>query len=81
MISEVPVTAAPTWDQDIKPLFRDWDRDEMLYLLDLWSYTDVCAYAASILERVADGTMPCDAAWPQDQIDLFGAWVAAGTPQ
>ena len=30
------------------------------------------------LERVADGSMPCDAEWPQEQIALFRAWIDTG---
>ena len=34
----------------------------MEYLFDLWSYTDVQKEAVGILERLEDGTMPCDGA-------------------
>jgi hypothetical protein len=27
---------------------------------------------------VSDGSMPCDGAWPQEQVDLFRSWVQAG---
>jgi hypothetical protein len=81
MSAEIDRSPQPTWEQDIKPMFREWDRAEMMYLLDLWSYQDVRDNAESIYDRVADGTMPCDAPWPQERIDLFGAWVSAGSPK
>jgi hypothetical protein len=27
-----------------------------------------------------NGTMPCDGAWPDEQIAAFQDWVKAGTP-
>jgi hypothetical protein len=65
---------------DIKPLFREGDRDSMTFAFDLWSYDDVSSHAAAILERLEEGTMPCDHAWPEDRIDLFRRWLAHGTP-
>jgi hypothetical protein len=81
MSAEIGRSWLPTWEQDIKPMFREWDREEMLYLFDLWSYQEVRENAEGIYNRVADGTMPCDAPWPQERIDLFGAWVSAGSPK
>jgi hypothetical protein len=52
----------------------------MLFAFDLWSYDDVSKHAAAILARLEQGTMPCDGAWPADQIDAFRRWTAAGTP-
>jgi hypothetical protein len=75
------LTLEPTWEHDIKPMFRESDREEMMYLFDLWSYKDVRDNADAIYDRVSDGTMPCDEPWPQEQIDLFGAWVEAGSPR
>ena len=48
----------------IKPLFREHDRKSMTFAFDLWSQADVQAHAAGILERLRNGTMPCDGAWP-----------------
>jgi CDGSH-type Zn-finger protein/truncated hemoglobin YjbI len=59
----------------IKPLFRPRDRDSMSFALDLWSYEDVKAHAADILERLGDGSMPCDGAWPKERIDVFERWT------
>jgi hypothetical protein len=71
----------PTWELAIKPMFREFDRDEMLYVFDLWSHGDVREYAEQIYDRVSDGTMPCDEPWSQDQINTFGTWLEAGCPE
>lgn len=65
---------------DIKPLFREDDRASMDFAFDLWSYDDVRANATLILERVEDGTMPCDEAWGEDKIESLRAWIGAGFP-
>jgi hypothetical protein len=62
----------------IKPLFREHDRKSMAFALDLWSQTDVQAHAAGILDRLRDGTMPCDGAWPADKIEVFRRWTGSG---
>lgn len=64
---------------DIKPLFREHDRQSMERAFDLWSYDDVRARASDILERVKNGTMPCDGAWPAERVQLFEHWVDRGT--
>jgi hypothetical protein len=66
--------------QDIKPLFREEDRDAMDYIFDLWSYDDVKNNAELILERIEDGTMPCDEEWPPEQIELLRSWIKEGMP-
>ncbi len=71
-----PISFAP----DVKPLFREADRDAMESHFDLWSYDDVRDAASRILAQLEDGTMPCDGAWPEDQIDLFRRWVQEGMP-
>jgi len=48
----------------------------MSFAFDLWSYADVTAHAAGILDRLRNGTMPCDGAWPQDRVELFDRWTA-----
>jgi len=52
----------------------------MQSVFDLWSYDDVSEHADSILARLRDGSMPCDAAWPDPQIDLFQRWAEGGKP-
>jgi hypothetical protein len=71
---------APSFEADIKGLFREEDRDAMEYVFDLWSYDDVRANAELIYERVEDGSMPCDEEWPDARIQLLRAWIDAGTP-
>ena len=73
-------TSTPGFAQDIKPLFREEDRDAMDYIFDLWDYNDVSTHAESIFERLDDGSMPCDKSWPTEQIDLFRRWIDAGKP-
>jgi hypothetical protein len=53
----------------------------MTFVFDLWSYDDVRANADVILTRLQDGSMPCDGAWPAEQITTFERWIAAGKPQ
>jgi hypothetical protein len=50
----------------------------MLFAFDLRSYDDVRENAEEILERLEDGSMPCDEVWPQAQIERFRAWLAGG---
>jgi hypothetical protein len=69
-----------SFEADIKPLFRERDRQSMLGHFDLWSCEDVMENKDVILERLTDGDMPCDGAWPAAQVELFREWVAAGTP-
>lgn len=66
--------------RDIRPLFRDSpDVDSMKeYGLDLSSYEHVKAKAAAIHETLADGSMPCDGPWRQENIDLFTRWMEEG---
>jgi hypothetical protein len=71
---------APGYAADVKPLFREGDRQSMLFAFDLWSYDDVSKHAAAILGRLEEGTMPCDGAWPADRVDVFRRWLAQGTP-
>jgi hypothetical protein len=74
--TEQPISFA----QDIKPLFREGDRESMKWAFDLSSYDDVAANSDAILGKLRDGTMPCDGAWPEEQVDLFQHWVDAGMP-
>ena len=69
---------APTFDRDIKPLFREGDRASMLAVFDLWSFDDVKENAGAILEAVRSGSMPCDGAWSGEKVDLLERWVEKG---
>ena len=70
----------PSYEAEVKPLFRERDREAMLAAFDLWSYDDVRANAEAILDQVAGGNMPCDGAWPDERVELFRAWIADGAP-
>ncbi len=69
-----------SFDGDIKPLFREQDRASMTFAFDLWSHEDVSRHADSILNRLQEGTMPCDGAWPPERVATFERWIAAGRP-
>ena len=69
-----------SFEQDIKPLFREHDRDSMKRAFDLWSYDDVAQHSDAIVGRLRDGTMPCDGAWPQERVAVFQRWIEAGLP-
>jgi hypothetical protein len=70
-----------TFSEHVKPLFRQRDRLSMQFAFDLWSHADVSKHAQAILERLRDGTMPCDGAWPPERVDVFERWIAAGSPE
>lgn len=75
--AEEPVSFA----RHIQPLFRPMDRQSMRRAFDLWSYDDVSRNAARILQRVANGSMPCDGAWSPDNVATLQRWIDAGTPE
>jgi CDGSH-type Zn-finger protein len=76
--------ALPTSDETvsfakhIKPLFRDRDRQSMKFAFDLWSFDDVGARADDILERLRNGSMPCDRAWSEEKVQVFQRWIDSG---
>jgi hypothetical protein len=70
-----------SYETDIKPLFREKDRDAMRFAFDLWDYDDVRDNSDDILSKVEDGSMPCDGAWSSDHVTLFQSWVTAGMPE
>ncbi len=65
---------------DIRPLFRDSPDVESMknFGLDLSSYADVKANAEAIYSRLEDGSMPCDEAWPAEQLARFKQWMDDG---
>jgi hypothetical protein len=69
------------FEKDIKPLFRERDRGSMRRFFDLWAYGDVVANGQAIADRLADGSMPCDGAWPGEQVDLFRRWLGEGAAE
>jgi hypothetical protein len=68
----------PGFEQDIRPLFREKDRQRMEWAFDLWRYEDVKANAPQILERVESGDMPCDGTWPPEHIAKLRTWMDRG---
>ena len=68
------------FDDDIKPLFREGDRNAMRFAFDLWSPEDVSTHADAILAQLQAGTMPCDGAWPAERVAVFRRWIDAGKP-
>jgi hypothetical protein len=73
--------ATPTFEDDIKPLFRERDRSSMLRMFDLWSFEDVSANADRIVAVVRSGSMPCDTRWPDEQVELLQRWVDSDKPR
>ena len=71
-------TEGVSFEQDIKPLFRPEDQESMAWALDLWSCDEVREHAATILDRLREGTMPCDGEWPDEQVQRFERWIATG---
>jgi hypothetical protein len=71
---------AVSFEQQIKPLFREGDRESMKWAFDLWSRDEVAGNSDAILDSLRNGTMPCDGAWAEEQIALFQEWVDAGVP-
>jgi hypothetical protein len=69
---------SPSYERDIKPLFREGDRSSMSFAFDLWSYDDVSANATAILGRLENGSMPCDGAWDADRVETFRRWTETG---
>jgi len=72
------VPDAPGFAADVAPLFTERDRAAMRWAFDLGSRDDVARHADAILARLADGTMPCDGAWPPERVALFRRWVETG---
>jgi hypothetical protein len=64
--------------QDVRPLFRDRYVQRMAFLFDLSSYDDVKANAERIYAALSEGSMPCDGAWPADQVALLRRWIDEG---
>jgi hypothetical protein len=74
-------TADPvSFETEVKPMFRELDRESMRSHFDLWSYDDVSEHADAILARLRAGTMPCDGAWPDADVDRFQHWAESGKP-
>jgi CDGSH-type Zn-finger protein/truncated hemoglobin YjbI len=66
------------FEAHVRPLFRERDRTSMLFAFDLWSRDDVQRHAAEILQRLRNGTMPCDGAWPDAWTGVLARWAGSG---
>jgi len=73
-------TQSLSFETDIRPLFRQYDIDEMVDIsgFDLSDYSDVKKRAKLIYTRLADGSMPCDNPWTEEKIALFKNWMDQG---
>ena len=80
MVTTAGEGGMPSFAEDVKPLFRDKDRDSMRSAFDLFDYSDVAEHADAILGALRCGKMPCDGAWPADKVETFQRWVDAGKP-
>ena len=71
---------APSFGRDIRPLFRDKDRESMMQAFDLFDFEDVAENADAIIGSLRSGQMPCDGAWPDGDVDKLQQWIDAGKP-
>jgi hypothetical protein len=69
-----------SFERDIRPLFRDKDRDSMMAAFDLFDYADVSDNADAIVGSLRGGQMPCDGVWPDADVDKLQRWIDAGKP-
>lgn len=69
-----------SFEEDIKPMFREKDVEEMKEIanFDLSAYEDVSENAEAIYARLDDGTMPCDGPWPEEDVETFRRWIDQG---
>ena len=67
-----------SYARDIRPLFRDRDVQSMKSAFDLSSYDDVRTHGEAIAGVLAAGTMPCDGAWPDEDVQRFRSWLDGG---
>jgi hypothetical protein len=69
-----------SYARDIRPLFREKDRDSMMRHFDLFDYSDVVEHADVIVGALRSGKMPCGGAWPASQVDKVQQWIDQGEP-
>ncbi|HTU73419.1 MAG TPA: hypothetical protein VMG38_07860 [Trebonia sp.] len=79
-MTAVTEDGALSFARDIRPLFRDKDRDSMRSAFDLFDYSDVAGHADAIVGALRSGKMPCDGAWPAAQVDKVQHWIDQGKP-
>jgi hypothetical protein len=73
-------SAEPSFERDVRPMFREKDRNSMLKAFDLWSYADARAHQDAIIGQLRNGTMPCDGSWPPERVAALQRWIDAGSP-
>jgi hypothetical protein len=69
-----------SFERDIRPLFRDKDRNSMMAAFELFDYADVAKNADAIVGSLRSGQMPCDGAWPDADVGKLQRWIDAGKP-
>jgi hypothetical protein len=67
-----------SFEHDIKPLFRESDREAMSKAFDLWSASDVASHGDAIAARLRSGSMPCDGPWAAERVATFTTWLEGG---
>ena len=67
-----------SFERDVRPLFRESDRDAMSWAFDLWAHDDVSENADRILGALENGSMPCDGGWDSGRVETFRRWVDGG---
>jgi hypothetical protein len=63
----------PSFETDIKPMFRERDRQSMQRAFDLWSYDDVSQHADAILTGCRQARCPAMARGRQRRSTFFNA--------
>ena len=78
LMNDVQSNSPLRFESDIRPLFRERDRDSMRRHFDLWSSSDVLDHGDSIVSQLRAGKMPCDGAWGDDEVKLVERWLSQG---
>jgi hypothetical protein len=73
-----PSPAKLSFEQDVRPLFRNKDRNCMLARFDLFKHDDVKMHAQAIYESVESGFMPFDGPWTAEKVVKFKKWIDDG---
>jgi hypothetical protein len=71
--------AGLSFERDVRPMFRERTATRCSKHFDLWSRSDVRAHQDAILERLRNGAMPCDGAWPPEHVAVFQRWIVSGS--
>ncbi len=73
---------ALSFEQDIRPLFRQGDIQCMLpFGFNMSKLGDVRMNAPMIYDRLADKSMPTDKPWSDETIAKFKQWMDEGMPE